>query len=236
MTPGIRHRPVPKLSGMVYKQGRSIPVFKRTAIVYKHLKKDTIIMSVNLSKGESVNLTKLAPALAAVAACAGWDMATEGKSMDLDLAVFALDKNDKTLNGDDGFIFFNHKTGCNNAIQHQGDNLTGEGDGDDEVINIDLKALPAEAAKLAVVAAIYNAKQKKQELTDLKNAFIRVVDKSNNTELAKFDINSGLTGDGILFGEFTKDANNEWSFKAIGQTITGEFNTFVNQYGLQAAA
>lgn len=230
------NRPVPKYSGTVFKKGRSIPVYKRTAFVYKHLQKDSNIMGINLSKGESVNLSKATPGLAAVLACAGWDMSQDDKTMDLDLAIFALDKNDKTLNGDDGFIYFNHKTGAGGAIQHHGDNVTGKGDGDDEVISVDLTKLPPEAAKLAVVVAIYDAKRKNQSLNDLKNAFVRVVNKDGNAELARFDITSGLTGDGILFGEFTKNENNEWSFKAVGQTITGEFNTFVNQYGLQAAA
>lgn len=192
--------------------------------------------SVILTKGESVNLTKKAPGLKKVFAAAGWDPSDSNKTMDLDLAVFALDANNKTVGGKDGFIYFGNKESADGSIKHSGDNLTGDGEGDDEQIGIDLEKLPTTVTKIAVVLAIYQAATKGQNLSDLKNSFVRVVNQADNAEIAKFEITAGMTGDSIMYGEFTRGTDNEWSFLAVGEAGTGEFAKFVEQYGLKAAA
>lgn len=190
--------------------------------------------SINLNKGECINLSKETPGLKKVFAAAGWDVADGNKTMDLDLCVF-LNNSSGKMSSEKDFIYFNNKTGANGAVKHSGDNLTGAGDGDDEQIAIDLSALPESVTSIPVVVVIYNASKKGQTLADLKNAFVRVVNQDGGAELAKYEITAGLTGDSILFGEFTK-ANGEWSFTAKGETGTGEFNRFIGQYSAAAAA
>lgn len=191
-------------------------------------------MSVNLTKGESVDLSKKSPGLKKVFVGSGWDVSQDGKSMDLDLGVFLNTAEGRVLDKN-SFIFFNNKVSPDQSAKHSGDNLTGAGDGDDEVIAIDLSSMNTSVTRIPVVIAIYNAASKNQSLGDLKNAYVRVVNQEDNSELAKFEITSGLSGDSILFGEFTKSGA-DWSFTAVGEVGTGEFGRFTNIYGLNAIA
>lgn len=230
-----RLHPFPQPFGSVISKGRSIPVYKIGQTV-KPYQRTLLMSTINLSKGESVNLTKLAPALATALLGAGWDPVAEGASMDLDLAVLACKADGKMIDEKRGLIFFNNLEAPDGSITHQGDNRTGQGDGDDEKIDLDFTKLDPAVTKLVAVAVIYQAGQKQQNLSQLKNAFVRVVDKATNTELAKYTIDGSMSGDTLTFGEFTKDANNEWSFKAIGASSTGELKALIDQYGYQQAA
>lgn len=191
--------------------------------------------TVNLTKGETVSLTKKAPGLTKVFAAAGWDVKDEGKTMDLDLAAFALNASDKT-DGKDDFIFFSHLKTADESIVHSGDNLTGKGEGDDEVISIDLTKVRASVTRIVLVAVIYNAKSKNQSLKDLDNAFVRIVNQDDNAELCRYTItDTDNSHDTFVLGELVRNGA-DWDFKAIGTTQSGELNALVSQYGLQAAA
>src|SRR3954451_9101151 len=137
---------------------------------------------VSMTKGETVSLTKKAPGLAKVFAGAGWDP-KQGKTMDLDLAAFLLDANGK-LSGKGNFVYFGSKTSACGSVASQGDNLTGDGDGDDEVIKVNLATVPAGISEILFVASIYQAAQKGQSLKDLDNAFIRIVNEEGQQEIA----------------------------------------------------
>lgn len=192
--------------------------------------------SVVLTKGDTVNLTKKASGLVSVFAAAGWDVKPNGPSMDLDLAAFALDANNTTGGHADNFIYFGHLATKDGSLIHTGDNLTGKGDGDDEVISIDLSKVNAAIQKIVLVAVIYDAKSKKQSLKDLDNAFIRIVNQADKAELCKYTItDTDNTHDTFVLGELVRNGA-EWEFKAIGTTLSGELNALVNQYGLKAAA
>src|ERR1700733_12134551 len=114
-------------------------------------------------------------------------MKKEGATMDLDLAAFLLDSNGR-LKGSGNFVYFGHKVSVCKSVSSRGDNLTGAGEGDDEVIDVNLSTVPADVAELLFVAAIYQAKAKKQSLRDLDNAFIRIVNAENQQELANYKI------------------------------------------------
>lgn len=191
--------------------------------------------TVNLTKGETVNLTKKAPGLTSVFAAAGWDVKANGPSMDLDLAAFCLNSGNVTESKDD-FIYFGHLKTDDGSLIHTGDNLTGKGEGDDEVIGIDLSKVRAAVQKIVLVAVIYNAKTKGQSLKDLDNAFIRIVNQADKAELCKYTISdTDNSHDTFVLGELVRNGA-EWEFKAIGTTQSGELNALVSQYGLQAAA
>ena len=140
-------------------------------------------MGVSLTKGGNVSLTKAAPGLKAVSVGLGWDVrSTTGDDFDLDASALGLDPNHRIV-ADDYFVFFNNTTSPDGSIVHQGDNLTGEGDGDDEVINIDLKSVPPQAVSIVITVSIYDAEARSQSFGQVRNAFIRVVNDANGTEL-----------------------------------------------------
>src|SRR3546814_6414300 len=140
-------------------------------------------MSVSLSKGASVSLTKAAPGLTKVFVGLGWDArTTSGADYDLDAVALVLDNSGKVLN-DQHFIFFNNLKSPDGTIEHTGDNLDGEGDGDDEVINVNLQGLSPAIERIVVGVAIYDAVALQLTFGQVQNAFIRVVNAENNTEL-----------------------------------------------------
>lgn len=192
---------------------------------------DTVIMT----KGETVSLSKKAPGLTSVFAGAGWDVKKNGPSMDLDLAAFCLDVNGQ-LQGSGSFVYFGHKTSADGAIKAGEDNLTGEGEGDDETIQVDLSKVMPSTMRIQFVAAIYQAKQKGQSLKDLDNAFIRIVNNADQKELAKYTItDTDANHDTFVLGELVREGS-DWNFKAIGETRSGELSALATNYGLAVAA
>lgn len=183
-------------------------------------------MAINLQKGQKVSLTKENPGLARVVVGLGWDEVKEargllslftskGNDIDCDASVFML-KNGKLCEEKDIIFFGNlkHKTG---TVEHLGDNLTGAGSGDDERILVDLSKVPAEYDRIVFSANIYDAVKRKQHFGMIKNAFIRLIDARNNTEVCRYNLTEDYAGKtAMIFGEIYRH-DGEWKFNAIGQ-------------------
>src|SRR6478735_6114533 len=189
-------------------------------------------MGVSLTKGGNVSLTKAAPGLKAVSIGLGWDVrSTTGTDFDLDASALGLDPNRKVVS-DEYFIFFNNKTSPDGSIEHQGDNLTGEGEGDDEVINIDLKAVPPQAVSIVITVSIYDAESRRQSFGQVRNAYIRVVNLANDVELARYDLTEDASVEtAMVFGEVYRHSG-EWKFRAIGQGYASGLAGIAKDFGV----
>ena len=189
-------------------------------------------MGVSLSKGGNVSLTKAAPNLGAIAVGLGWDVrSTAGDDFDLDASALALGENHKILS-DEWFVFFNNLKSPDGSIEHQGDNLTGEGEGDDEVINIDLKAVPQQAVSIVVTVSIYDAESRRQSFGQVRNAYIRVVNLANDVELARYDLTEDASVEtAMVFGELYRNGP-EWKFRAIGQGYASGLAGIARDFGV----
>ena len=189
-------------------------------------------MAINLQKGQRISLSKEAPGLTKLICGLGWDVAKRsgggffsnfggsGHNYDLDASVICLDANDK-LTDNKNVIYFGNLQHSSRAIIHQGDNLTGAGDGDDEVIIIDLPRIPANIVKLIFVVNIYECATRKQDFGQIENAFLRLVNSSNNKELARYNLSGkeymGMTG--MILAEVYRH-NSEWKMAAIGNGVS----------------
>ncbi len=176
-------------------------------------------MGVSLSKGGNVSLTKEAGAagLNAVTVGLGWDVrSTTGSDFDLDASAIGCNAEGKAAS-DKHFVFFNNLTSPDGSIQHTGDNLTGEGDGDDEQIKVGVASVPAEVDKIVFPVSIYDADNRQQNFGQVRNAFIRVVNDADGSELARYDLSEDAsTETAMVFGELYR-AGAEWKFRAVGQ-------------------
>lgn len=189
-------------------------------------------MGVTLSKGGNVSLTKEAPNLTAVSVGLGWDVRnTTGGDFDLDASAIGLDSNKKSVD-DLFFVFYNNLRSPDGAIEHTGDNRTGEGEGDDESINIDLMALSPKVDSIVFPVSIHDADSLGQNFGQVVNAFIRVVDRADNRELARFDLSEDAsTETAMVFGELYRRGQ-EWKFRAIGQGYASGLTGIVRDYGI----
>lgn len=189
-------------------------------------------MGVSLTKGGNVSLTKAAPGLKAVSVGLGWDVrSTTGDDFDLDASALGLDPNHRIV-ADDYFVFFNNTTSPDGSIVHQGDNLTGEGEGDDEVINVDLATVPATVDSIVFPVSIYDAETRGQTFGQVRNAFIRVVDQANGNELARYDLSEDAsTETAMVFGELYRNGA-EWKFRAIGQGYASGLAGIARDFGV----
>lgn len=189
-------------------------------------------MSVSLQKGGNVSLEKVAPGMTKLRAGLGWDTrATDGADFDLDASVFMIGENGKVID-DKSFIFYNNLKSVCGSVEHTGDNLTGEGDGDDETIKIDLTTVPATVTKIVIAVTIHDAASRNQNFGQVSNAFIRVLNESNNDEVVRYDLSEDYSIETALnFGEFYRH-NGEWKFKAIGQGFAGGLGPLAQQYGV----
>jgi tellurium resistance protein TerD len=190
-------------------------------------------MSVSLVKGSNVNLSKEAPGLTAVAVGLGWDVrTTTGTDFDLDASAILCNEGG-TVVSDRDFVFFNNLASANGAVQHTGDNLTGQGDGDDEVINVDLTAVPPDAAKIVFPVAIYDGENRKQTFGQVRNAFIRVVDRQGGGELARYDLSEDAGSEtAMIFGELYR-AGSDWKFRAVGQGYSTGLVGIARDFGVR---
>lgn len=189
-------------------------------------------MAISLQKGNNLSLTKTDSSLDLALVGLGWDArSTDGKPFDLDASAFLLDKNGRVRNDTD-FCFYKQLNIANGAVEHQGDNLTGEGDGDDEQIKITLSKIPADIEKIAIVVTIYDYEIRKQNFGMVSNAFIRLLNAKSNTEIVRFDLSEDAsTETAMIFAEiYRKDDG--WSFKAIGQGYKGGLATVAKNYGV----
>ena len=189
-------------------------------------------MPVSLSKGGNVSLSKEAPGLTNIVIGLGWDTrSTDGSDFDLDSSMFVL-KEDNKVRSDSDFIFYNNKTGADGAVEHLGDNLTGEGEGDDEQIKVNLNAVPQDVANLAVGVTIHEADTRRQNFGMVSNAFIRVINGADNSEIARYDLSEDAsTETAMVFGEVYRRGG-EWKFKAVGQGFQGGLGPLARNYGV----
>ncbi len=189
-------------------------------------------MAVSLQKGGNVSLDKAAPGIKKILIGLGWDeRTTDGIEFDLDASVFLL-KADGKVRADSDFIFYNNLTSSDGSVIHQGDNRTGDGDGDDEAIEIDLSLVPAEVTKIAVTVTIHDAVARGQNFGQVSNAFMRVVNNESNEEIARYDLTEDYSIEtAMIFGEIYRH-NGDWKFKAVGQGYEGGLKALAINYGI----
>ena len=189
-------------------------------------------MSVSLSKGGNVSLTKAAPNLTNALVGLGWDArSTTGADFDLDASALMLGTNGKVLS-DQHFVFFNNLRSPDGSVEHTGDNLTGEGEGDDEVIKVNLPAVPPQVEKIVFPVSIYDAESRRQSFGQVRNAFIRVVDANSNAEITRYDLTEDAsTETAMVFGELYRNGG-EWKFRAVGQGYASGLRGIALDYGV----
>lgn len=200
-------------------------------------------MAVNLQKGQKINLTKEGGGLRAVMVGLGWDEAPrrggflglmKPEPIDCDASVILCGGDGKLINKDlnQSVVYFGNLRDASDAIIHQGDNLTGEGEGDDEQIMVDLRRVPGNIQKMVFVVNIYDANKRGQHFGMIRNAFIRLVDMDNRNEICRYNLSedySGMTG--LIVGEIYR-RNGEWKFNAVGQPVreASRLQSLVNLY------
>ncbi|MEW2633263.1 TerD family protein [Streptomyces sp. NPDC048389] len=189
-------------------------------------------MGVSLSKGGNVSLTKAAPNLTAVTVGLGWDVrTTTGTDFDLDASALLTNTEGKVTN-DGNFVFFNNLKSPDGSVEHTGDNLTGEGEGDDEQIKVNLAAVPADVDKIVFPVSIYEAENRQQSFGQVRNAFIRVVNQADNSELARYDLSEDAsTETAMVFGELYRNGA-EWKFRAVGQGYASGLRGIAQDFGV----
>ncbi len=189
-------------------------------------------MAVSLTKGSNVSLSKEAPGLSEVIVGLGWDpRVTDGTEFDLDASIFVTGESGKVLN-DAGFIFYNNKKSADGSVEHLGDNRSGQGEGDDEQAVVKLTGLAADVKKLVFAVTIHDAEARKQSFGQVSNAYIRVVNKADGKEIARYDLSEDAsTETAMIFGELYRH-NNEFKFKAIGQGFAGGLKPLAEAHGV----
>ncbi len=189
-------------------------------------------MSVSLSKGGNVSLSKEDPGLTRILIGLGWDTrTTDGTDFDLDASAFLLAAGDK-VRGDDDFIFYNNLRSADGSVEHTGDNRTGEGDGDDEALTVDLGTVPADVQKIAVAVTIHDGEARRQSFGMVSNAFIRIVNDVTSRELSRYDLaEDASTETAMIFGEIYRH-NGEWKFRAVGQGFKGGLAPMARNFGV----
>ena len=189
-------------------------------------------MAVSLSKGSNVSLSKEAPGLSEVIVGLGWDpRVTDGTEFDLDASIFVTGESGKVLN-DASFIFYNNKKSQDGSVEHLGDNRSGQGDGDDEQVNVKLTGLAADVKKLVFAVTIHDADARKQSFGQVSNAYIRVLNKADGKEIARYDLSEDAsTETAMIFGELYRH-NDEFKFKAIGQGFAGGLKPLAEAHGV----
>ena len=190
-------------------------------------------MAVSLSKGQKVDLTKGNPGLSKIIVGLGWDTNKYdgGAGFDLDAAAFLLAANGKVASDSD-FVFYGNLKHSSGGVEHMGDNLTGEGDGDDEQIKVNLAAVPASVDKIGFTVTIYEAESRKQNFGQVSNAYIRIVDETSNAELIRYDLGEDFSVEtAVVVGELYRN-NGEWKFNAIGSGFQGGLKALCQNYGV----
>lgn len=188
---------------------------------------------LNLQKNEVLNLTKKNPSLNNIMLATGWDVVKKGffsfqADYDLDLVALLLDKNQKIL-GKNSLIYFGNQR--QTGIYLHGDNRTGEGDGDDEMISVKLDSLPADCHNVIFAVTIYNARSRKQSFAKVKNAYVRLINEDEgNTEICRYNLSEdGGDNTAILFAELNRDGS-DWSFKARGELMDATVSSLFDRY------
>ena len=182
-------------------------------------------MTINLQKGQRISLKKEAPSLTRLMCGLGWDVAKKSRgwfssSPDLDLDAFVICLDENRLSNKANIVYFGNLRHSSGAITHLGDNLTGAGEGDDEQIIVDLPAVPTTINKLLFMINIYESQKRKQELSQVENAFVRLVDLNNNKEIARYQLSGSQyqNKNGLILAEVYRH-NGEWKMAAIGDAF-----------------
>jgi len=189
-------------------------------------------MAISLSKGGNVSLSKEDPGLDEIMIGLGWDVrATDGKDFDLDASAFLLTAGGK-VRSDADFCFYNNKNAANGGVVHQGDNRTGEGEGDDEQVLVTLSKLPADIDKVAIVVTIHDGEINGQSFGQVSNAFIRLVNQKTGNEVVRYDLSEDAsTETAMILGEVYRHGN-DWKFRAVGQGFAGGLGPLATNYGV----
>ncbi len=193
-------------------------------------------MPINLSKGQKVDLTKKNPGLKNIMVGLGWDVNAfdSGADFDLDAAAFMLGAGGKCPTEKE-FIFYGNLEHISGAVKHMGDNLTGEGEGDDEQIEVSLRDIPSNIERVAFTVTIYDAEPRRQNFGQVSNSFIRIVDADTNSELIRYDLGEDFSIEtAVVVGELYRH-NGEWKFNAIGSGFQGGLAALCGHYGIEVA-
>lgn len=191
-------------------------------------------MAISLQKGQKVDLTKTNPGLSKVLVGLGWDTNKYdgAKDFDLDASVFILDATGK-VGSDVDFIFYNNSKNSNSSIEHLGDNRTGAGDGDDEVVKIDLAGIPAGNDKVAFAITIHEAQERSQNFGQVSNAFVRIINEETGAEIIRYDLGEDFSVEtAVIVGELYRNGA-EWKFSAVGSGFQDGLAGLCRNYGLQ---
>ena len=189
-------------------------------------------MALTLQKGGNLSLTKTDASLSKLLIGLGWDpRATDGTEFDLDASAFLLGANGK-VRGEADFIFYNQLKSQDGSVEHTGDNRTGAGDGDDEVLKVDLSRVPADIDKIAFVVTIHDAEARKQNFGQVGGSFIRIANEVTGAEVVRYDLaEDASTETAMIFAELYRN-NGEWKFRAVGQGFAGGLKALANSYGM----
>ncbi|MBQ9403627.1 MAG: TerD family protein [Synergistaceae bacterium] len=190
-------------------------------------------MAISLAKGQKVDLTKGNPGLSKLLIGLGWDVNRfdSGSAFDLDAAAFLLGS-DGRVTSDSDFVFYNNLVHSSGSVRHMGDNLTGQGEGDDEEIKVELLRVPAEISRIAFTVTIHDAESRKQNFGQVSNAFIRVVDESRNQELIRYDLGEDFSIEtAVVVGELYRQGP-EWKFNAMGSGFKGGLRALCMNFGV----
>ena len=189
-------------------------------------------MTISLTKGGNISLTKDAPNLATIVVGLGWDTNSfSGAEFDLDASAILVGADGKAVN-DQAFVFYNNKTSPDGSVVHTGDNLTGEGEGDDEQIKVNVTGVPPEVEKIVISVAIYEADNRGQNFGMVRNAFVRVVNEADGSEMARYDLSEDASTDtAMVFGEIYRNGA-DWKFKALGMGYASGLLGIAQDFGL----
>ena len=189
-------------------------------------------MALSLQKGGNLSLSKTDPGMTKALIGLGWDpRATDGAEFDLDASAFLVASNGKVRSEAD-FIFYNQLKSPDGSVEHTGDNRTGEGDGDDEILKVDLSRVPADIDKIAFSVTIHEGQTRNQNFGQVANAYIRIVNEVSGSEVVRYDLAEDASVEtAMIFGELYRN-NGEWKFRAVGQGYSGGLKAMANQFGI----
>lgn len=190
-------------------------------------------MAINLSKGERISLEKVSPGLVQIFIGLGWDInvTDTGGDFDIDASIFLLDNNDKLVS-DKHFIFYNNPTSPDSekSVHQRGDNRTGAGEGDDEIVDVKLKTVPPEVAKMALTVTIHEAEKRGQNFGQVSNAFVRIVNCENEEEIIRYDLTEDFSVETALIMAELYRKDGEWRMNAVGAGYEGGLQALVERY------
>lgn len=188
--------------------------------------------SLTLSKGSNLSLTKADPGLSKAMIGLGWDpRTTAGEQFDLDASALLVRADGKVRSNDD-FIFYNQLSSPDGSVVHQGDNRTGEGEGDDEQILIDLDSVASDIQKIVIVVSIDQAEARRQNFGQVRDAFCRVVNQETDNEVVRYDLTEDAAAETcMIFAEIYRN-NGEWKFRAVGQGYASGLHGVATDFGI----